>query len=144
LVDVKTEILIERPPAEVASFASDPANATEWYENIESAEQLTPAPATTGSRIRFMARFLSRELAYVYEITELESGRRLVMRTADGPFEMETTYEWQPIGADATRMTLRNRGNPRGFSKLVSPFMAAAMRRANNKDLRRLKAILER
>jgi hypothetical protein len=26
-------------------------------------------------------------------------------------------------------MTLRNRGEPRGFSKLVAPFMASAMRR---------------
>jgi hypothetical protein len=41
-------------------------------------------------------------------------------------------------------MILRNRGEPAGFSKLVGPLMAAAMRRANRKDLVRLKALLER
>ena len=40
-------------------------------------------------------------------------------------------------------MTLRNRGKPAGFSKLFAPFMAFAMRRANNKDLARLKLLLE-
>ena len=41
-------------------------------------------------------------------------------------------------------MKLRNRGTPAGFSKLVAPVMARAMRRANQQDLSQLKSILER
>ena len=41
-------------------------------------------------------------------------------------------------------MTLRNRGEPSGFFRIVAPLIAAAMRRANRKDLARLKTILER
>jgi hypothetical protein len=83
-------------------------------------------------------------MAYTYEIIELAPGERLVMRTAKGPFPMETTYTWETVASGATRMTLRNRGEPSGFSKLVAPMMAMAMRRANEKDLARLKDILER
>jgi len=51
------------------------------------------------------------------------------MRTPEGPFPMETTYTWEPVSADKTRMTLRNRGEPCGFSRLMAPFMALAMHR---------------
>jgi uncharacterized membrane protein len=142
-VDVTTETEIDRPRADVASFAADPENAPSWYENITSARRLDDGPLAVGSRIEFTARFLGRQLTYTYEVQELRPGELLVMSTADGPFPMETTYAW----ADArgrTRMTLRNRGEPAGFSRVATPVLVAAMRRANRKDLARLKALLER
>lgn len=142
-VDVVTEIVINRPRGQVATYAGDPSNAPRWYGNIESVEWKTPPPVRVGSRMAFVAHFLGRTLAYTYEIVELAPGERLVMRTAEGPFPMETTYTWEHAGQDATRMTLRNHGEPTGFSKVGAPVMAAAMRRANRKDLAHLKALLE-
>jgi hypothetical protein len=97
-----------------------------------------------GSRVAFVARFLGRRLAYTYELVDVVPGERLVMRTQEGPFPMETTYTWAPAEDGSTRMTLRNRGEPAGFSKVMAPFMTPAMRRANRKDLAALKSILER
>src|ERR671911_270508 len=143
-VHVVTETTIARPVDVVAAYAIDPTNAPKWYANIDSVEWQTPPPAQVGSKVAFVARFLARRLAYTYELVELVPGERLVMRTAQGPFPMETTYTWQPLDADSTRMTLRNRGRPRGFSVLVAPFMGAAVRRANRADLARLRELLER
>jgi uncharacterized protein YndB with AHSA1/START domain len=143
-VDVVTEIEIARPREEVAAYASDPGNATAWYENIERVEWKSDPPLAVGSRVAFVARFLGRRLAYTYEVVELVPDERLVMRTADGPFPMETTYTWADDGRGGARMTLRNGGEPSGFSGLAAPLLAGAMRRANRKDLERLKAILER
>ena len=142
-VDVVTDVVIHRPRHEVASFAGDPTNAPEWYVNIKSVEWRTPPPMRVGSRIAFVAHFLGRRIAYTYEIAELNADAKLVMRTSEGPFPMETTYTWEGAPNGATRMTLRNRGNPSGFSTLAGPLMAAAMRRANKKDLQALKARLE-
>jgi uncharacterized membrane protein len=142
-IDVLTRVEIERPREEVAGYAADPTNATAWYENIDRVEWETPPPLALGSRLAFGARFLGRSLEYTYEIKEFEPGERLLMSTAEGPFPMETTYTWADIPSGGTSMTLRNRGEPAGFSKLVAPLMSRAVRRANQKDLRRLKEILE-
>jgi hypothetical protein len=91
----------------------------------------------------FVARFLGRRLEYTYRVVELEPGRRLVMRTEQGPFPRETTYLWEPIGDELTRMSLRNRGEPSGFSTVASAVMAPAVRRANRADLAALKRIVE-
>jgi hypothetical protein len=114
-VDVLSELAIDRPRDRVAAYASDPSNAPEWYVNIKAVGWRTPPPMGVGSQLAVVAHFLGWRLSDTYEIVELVPGE----------------------------LTLRNRGRPSGFSKLVAPFMAVAMRRANRKDLARLKSILE-
>jgi uncharacterized membrane protein len=142
-VDVVVTETIGRPIEVVAGYTSDPANAPEWYANISEVEWRTPPPLQVGSQVAFVAHFLRRELRYTYEVVE-HSPQTLVMRTAQGPFPMETSYRYEPLPDGSTRVTLRNRGTPSGFSRLMAPFMTVAMRRATTKDLRALKAVLER
>jgi uncharacterized membrane protein len=142
-VDVLTEIVIDRPRGQVAAFAGEPDNAPLWYVNIKAVEWKTSPPLAVGSRVAFLAEFLGKRLAYTYEIVSLVPEERLVMRTAEGPFPMQTTYTWESTSERSTRMTLRNEGEPAGFSKLVAPLMAVAMRKANRNDLQRLKGLLE-
>src|ERR687895_428083 len=120
-IDVLTETVIARPVGEVARFAANPDNAPAWYVNIKSVEWRTAPAVSIGSRIAFVAQFLGRRLAYTYEIVDFSPGQRLVMRTAQGPFPMETTYTWESTSAGRTRMTLRNRGTPSGFGVVMAP-----------------------
>ncbi len=142
-VDITTTIVIERPITEVAEYSGDPSNAPEWYRRIESVEWQTEPPITLGSLITFRAHFMGRELVYTYEITEFSPGEQVAMRTAQGPFPMNTTYTWRAVGDRVTHVTLRNHGDPTGFSRLAAPLMAVSMRRAMNQDLAALKRLLE-
>jgi uncharacterized membrane protein len=142
-VDVRTEIEIQRPRSTVADYASNPDNALAWYEHIKEVEWNKAKPLDVGARIVFVAEFLGKRLDYVYEVKELDPGERFVMATAEGPFPMETTYAWEDTEDGGTKMYLRNRGQPSGFSRVTALLLTRAMRRANRKDLKRLKAVLE-
>ncbi|WP_413305623.1 SRPBCC family protein [Bacillus sp. 1P10SD] len=144
MVDVLTDIIINCPYEKVADYAANPENAPEWYVNIKRAEWQSEKSVVVGARIAFKAQFLGRELSYVYEIVEYLPGEKMVMRTANGPFPMETTYTWEAIDDHVTKMTLRNKGIPTGFSKLFTPFMSVMMKKANNADLKKIKNILEK
>jgi hypothetical protein len=141
-IDVAVDAVICRRPDVVAAYASDPSNAPKWYVNISEVVWKTPPPLRVGSEVAFVARFLGRVLRYTYEIVEY-TPTSLVMRTAEGPFPMETMYRYEATPEGYTRMTLRNRGTPSGFARLMSPFMRIAMQRANCKDLEALKLRLE-
>ena len=144
MVDVRTEIEIERSRRDVSDYASNPDNALAWYAHIKEVDWNHAKPLGVGSRIVFVAHFLGRRLDYVYEVKALVPGERFVMATAEGPFPVETTYSWEDTDGGGTKMSLHNRGRPSGLSRLTAPLLAGAMRRANRKDLKRLKAVLER
>jgi uncharacterized protein YndB with AHSA1/START domain len=133
--DVVAEIEIDRPRAEVADYATDPDNAPSWYQNIKRVEWKSPKPLRLGSEVAFEAEFMDQALEYTYEITEYEPGERVVMKTAAGPFDMQTIYVFSDTPGSGTKMELHNRAH--------SPEMATDIERETRKDLARLKAILE-
>src|SRR6185436_6158027 len=97
-----------------------------------------------GSQIVFKAKFMGKALVYIYEIAEYAAERKMVMKTLTGPFPMETIYTWETIEGNITRMSLQNKGNPGGLFRLLTPLFSFAIRKANNKDLQRLKQIIEK
>ncbi|HTB22169.1 MAG TPA: SRPBCC family protein [bacterium] len=141
-MDVQAEIVIERPVAQVAAFASDPTNAPLWYGKITEVSWETALPFMVGTRIAFVANHLGRKMEYTYEVKEFVAGSRLVMETDEGPAWMRTTYTWEPAG-EGTRMCLRNQGESSVFAKLAAPLMEAAMKSALSEDLAKLKSVLE-
>ena len=142
-INVTISAEIDRPRTEVAAFSADPDNDTSWYVNIRKVEWLTERPVALGTRVARVAHFLGKRIAYTYIVDEWVPGERLVMRTEDGPFPMSTTYAWEDAGDGRTRMSVTNAGGPKGFFGLASPLLARQVRKALEKDLAKLKELLE-
>ncbi|WP_123028331.1 SRPBCC family protein [Mycolicibacterium stellerae] len=142
-VDVEVHTTIDRARLDVAGYCCDPDNVTAWCANIKAVQWETDPPLAVGSRFRFTSEFLGRRLEYIYEVLDFVAAERLVMRSDENPFRMETTYAWADADDDATWVTVRNRGEPTAFTGLAPPILATAIRRATSNDLARLKGILE-
>lgn len=143
MLDIITEIIINKNIDEVANYTANPDHAPNWYDNIESVEWKTPKPLEIGSRLAFVANFLGRKLSYTYEIVEFIPLKRMIMKTSEGPLLMETIYTWYVWDLDHTKMTLQNRVKPKGFYIFMAPFLESMMKTANKKDLVKIKRIIE-
>ena len=142
-IDVTTEIVIKKPVADVAGYAASTDNAAEWSTNVRSVTWITERPLQKGALIAFQAKFLGQSPVNTHEIIEFEPNVRLIMRSSDGPFEMETTYIWTATSASTTRMTVRYYAEPAGVLGLLSPFLAFVIKRIMAQDLANLRKLLE-
>jgi uncharacterized membrane protein len=143
-IDVSSQIVVERPRADVAAYTTDPDNAPNWYAGIESVEWQGEHTLRVGTRVRFRAHFLGRHLDYDVEVTDFVPGDHLSLRVVDGPFPMETEYRFESLGDAQTRVTQTHRGMPSGFARLAARVLMYAMHRTPMKDLQQLKVILEK
>jgi hypothetical protein len=134
-VDITARVHIDRDPAAVAAYMTDPANDAQWIGGLREAQILGDPPVRVGSRVRRVAYFLRRRVEYVNEILALDDSQ-LDMRSVQAPFPMHITYRFEPAPDGGTDVSNHVRGGgPRLFAPLV--------RRNVQRDLDRLRAHLE-
>jgi hypothetical protein len=141
-VDITAQVRVVRPPAEVAAYMSDPANDPEWIGGVREARLEGPPPLRAGSRVARVARFLGKRVEYVNEVVALDD-EHLDMRSVAAPFPMRITYSFTADGPAATIVRNRVRGAPGGFFALFGPLLAPLVRRSVQRDLERLRDVLE-
>jgi uncharacterized membrane protein len=141
-IDVIGEVHVRRPREQVGAYMSDPANDPEWIGGLREARLLGEGPLREGSRVARVASFMGRRVEYVNEITRLEPGSVLEMRSVKAPFPMHITYTFEERdGGTLVRNRVRGGG---GLFSLGSPAFAPLVRRNVQRDLERLREVLER
>jgi uncharacterized protein YndB with AHSA1/START domain len=141
-VDVTVETRIARPRPDVAAFAMDPANDARWIGALTSVRKLTDGPVGPGTQVERVASFLGRRIEYVNEVTELEPGRRLAMRSVRAPFPMTVTYEFDDA-PEGTLARIRAGGETGRFYALAGPLLSTMVKRGIRRDLSNLRSLLE-
>jgi uncharacterized membrane protein len=143
-IDVTAEVAIRRPLDEVATYMIDPEHDPAWIGGVREVRMETPPPLAVGSRVARVAHFLGRRVEYVNEVTALDPARVLDMRSVKAPFPMRVTYSFEAAGGNGTTIVRnRVRGAPGGFFSLVGPLLGPMVKRSVQKDLERLRDVLE-
>ena len=146
-INVKAELLINKPKDEVAAYATDPVNDPVWISGMVESKMLTDPPLAQGSQVERVASFLGRRIQYILEVVDWEPGSRMGMHSIKGPFPMDVTYEFEEAPSEmvelGTLAKISVRGEASGFFKLASPLLAQAVKRSIGKDLKNLKEIME-
>lgn len=143
MVDVKTEIIINLPKEIVAEFVSDPGNAPGWCSHIKTVDWNQHVPLRAGAKIIFNEQGMRRYQQYVCEVVEIIPNQKMVVKTRNNNMRMEIVVAWRAINENTTCMTIWNRGIPRAISRIITPFMALAIRNTSRRNLKQLKRILE-
>jgi hypothetical protein len=133
-VDITARVHVDREPAAVAAYMTDPANDPEWIGGLREAELLGDPPVAVGSRVRRVAYFLGRRVEYVNEILALDEAH-LDMRSVKAPFPMRITYRFEPAAGGGTTVSNHVRG---GGLRILAPLV----RRNVQRDLERLRDVL--
>jgi len=134
-IDITASVHVDRDPAAVAAYMTDPGNDPQWIGGLREAELLGDGPVAVGSRVRRVAYFLGRRVEYVNEILALDASH-LDMRSVKAPFPMRITYRFDPAPEGGTTVRNHVRG---GGLRLLAPLVRRNVRR----DLERLRDALE-
>jgi uncharacterized membrane protein len=137
--DVAVKRRIERPREEVAAYAVDWHNDTEWIGALNEVKLVQDEPL----QVARVAGFLGKRIEYVNEVVEHEPGRRLVMRSVKAPFPMTVTYEFEDGADGGSVMRIRTQGDASGFYRVAGPLLARSVKRGLERDLATLKERLE-
>ncbi len=91
-------IHIDRPPAEVFSFFTDPANDRRWRQHVR--EIAARGPIKVGATIHHVVKGpFGRGHPADIEVTGLEPGARYAFRVIDGPARPVGEFRFSPAGA---------------------------------------------
>lgn len=142
-IDVTAEVVVSRDRTEVAAYMADPSLDVEWIGGLREAELLGEPPLAVGSRVARVASFMGRKVEYVNEVVALEPAAKLEMKSVVAPFPMHITYTFEDAGGGATRVRNRVRGGAGRLFSISSPLMAPLVRRNIQRDLERLRDVLE-
>jgi hypothetical protein len=111
-------------PADLFDYMAEFSNAAEWDPGTVSARRLGDGPVGLGSRFELIVRFAGRESPFVYEITEYERPRRVVLVAETGAARVTDTMSIAAGSGGGSVLTYDARLELKGARRLFSPLMS--------------------
>jgi uncharacterized membrane protein len=144
-MQIESEVSIARPAAEVFDYIAHAEYLPRYVTDFASVSQVSEGAPKVGTQYSY--RMNRGNAEGTFEWTRLEPNSQLAWQGPSvkaGPGSMEPMGWWELSEAGAgTNVKLVMAPKPGGLFKLLAPFMAAGMRKSNERALERLKQQLE-
>jgi WS/DGAT/MGAT family acyltransferase len=137
---VEHVIEIAAPAERVFDFVVDVRNEPQWNPQMLHAEMLTPEPIGVGTRFRVM--FGRRVGEALIEDIQIKRPGSWAAVSRSRALDVLSEAEIEKTG-NGSRLVMRMRLRPHGALRLLTPALGLFMHRTLDRDLRRVKALLE-
>jgi len=140
-VDVKAEIVVDRPRSAVAELMFDPKSDTIWNTTITKSFPQTPGRLRQGSKTEHVGVFAGRAYSAIREVTHDEPEKSLDMAVNE-PFEMKVRYELSDA-PKGTNVSIRIQSVGEILYQMPPAVLSKKVHETLVEDLKRLKRHLE-
>lgn len=143
-MQLSAERQIARPAAEVFAYFSDASNNPKWQEGMISCEWTSDPPIGVGSTYDQRARFMGRDVASSFVVTDYEPGRLIAIETTKSTFPIRVVRTVEPIDENTSRVSAHISGGPENWLiRLVGPMVQSRAQKSVDADYDRLVRLLE-
>src|SRR5919201_1856805 len=141
MIRIEHEIAVDRAPADVFAYVTDPAKLTEWQATAHGA-RMESETMGTGTRMVEERTFLGRRMETQMEVTAYEPNSRFDLQALSGPIRFRAEHRLEPTNG-GTRIHFVLEGEPGGFFRFAEPIVERQARRQVESDFETLKQLLE-
>ena len=143
MIVTRVTVQIDRPPAAVFAFVSDPAHFPQWAGTlVKESRQTSPGPVGVGTTFTQVNRLLGRRFTSEMRVVTYEPARRFDYETTAGPIRFAGHYTFAPV-AGGTRFTSVDESQPAGWLRYLQPLLQPFAQRQITANLHKLKAVIE-
>jgi hypothetical protein len=136
---------VDRPPAEVFAYVTDPSRFSEWQEGVVGGHMANDAPQSVGDRCVTVRRTGFAKRSVTSRLTHTDPLHAWCLHGIGGPIRAEVSVTVQPLASDhRSRLTIEIDFAGHGVGRLALPVVVRPKaRREMPANLQRLKQRLE-
>jgi uncharacterized protein YndB with AHSA1/START domain len=144
LEPIVVQIDIDRSPADVYAYATDPRHFPEWQKDVAAAKVTDGAPGAFGSTFDTTRHFAGMQQSLTQEVIEAEPPNRWASRGVTGAIRANAAVTIAPLnGGRSSRVTFSITYDSGWLGKAVMPMVVRQTKSGAPKSFQNLKAILE-
>ncbi|NUP21768.1 MAG: hypothetical protein HOZ81_38020 [Streptomyces sp.] len=142
---IRESVDVDRAPADVYAYVTDPSHLPEWQLSAVSVEPLDEGPIHAGSRVRVTRRVGNRQIPMTVQFDELDPPHSWDLHGTDGPVRAHAHGEIEPLDdGRRSRVTIDLDFEGHGVGKVLVPLVVRPqVRKELPRDEQLLKARLE-